>query len=437
MLEIALFTALIAAAALFLQQKVGVPTPITIIAAIVGISLSGYQPFKVTDDQFDHLVYLALPVLICGDALVLRWDELKKSALALFFLAGVGIVLSVGAAIALNHVILPAYPLSIAAVAALYCMILATDPVSVAAVFGKAHLPHGLKVLAEGESLFNDATALIVFSIALVFMGHGSEHVAQSPLLFGFKTVFGALAIGFAVGYVGLMVLRLVSDAMTETMIILSMALSAFWLAEHYHVSGILAVIVAILFANQVITKHLHLSNLEINKPTVSRKTLRSMLLGFEHNIVGSTVYQVVVSNIQFIAILAATVLFMSMANLINLALLGRYWLEILAVFLGSTAIRMVMMGLLSLLGRKVPGIPTISFHWWQVLTAAGVKGALSLVMLHMIPRDFQYRELFEAIVVGNVVLTTFLYPLALILILKVYREKFEEEYAAEHQVEE
>lgn len=434
MLEVAIFTILIAAAALLIQQRMGVPTPITIIASVVAVSLSGYRPLDITDQQFDHLVFLMLPILICVDAMMLRWDELKKNALSLFYIAGIMIVLSVGMAILVNRHILPDYQLAPAAVAALFCMILATDPVSVSAVFGRSHLPHNLKILAEGESLFNDASALIVFSIALVYMGHGPAHVVESPTLYAVKMVIGALIVGFVIGYLGLIALRFVHDAMTETMIILLMALSSFAIAEHYHTSGILSVIVAILFANNVITKRLNNVIEQSNtNPVEQKRILRSIILNFDSMVKDSYAYQVVIGNIQLIAILASTVLFITMANLIEIELLVRYWREILAVFIGSTIIRMVMIGGFAWFSNRTNKVVTIPVHWWKVLTASGVKGAFSLLMLHMIPRNFEYLQLFEAIVVGNVLLSTFIYPAALVLIIRSHKEQFEEEYKADH----
>lgn len=52
--------------------------------------------------------------------------------------------------------------------------------------------------------------------------------------------------------------------------------------------------------------------------------------------------------------------------------------------------------------------------------------------MLHMLPSNFEHRDLFEAVVVGNVVLTTFIYPVILIAIIKIYKTKFKAECFAE-----
>jgi CPA1 family monovalent cation:H+ antiporter len=439
MLEIALFTIAIAAGSLLVQDRLGVPTPITIIVSIVALSLLqtslGHQPGRISDPDFDQLIYLMLPILICSDALALRWDEIRRNAVSLGYVAGIMIGLSVGAGILLDRMILPDYHLGAAGMAALMCMVLATDPVTVTSVFGRYRLPHNLKVIAEGESLFNDASALIVFSIALTYMGVGGHHVVADPLVYSFQMIAGALVIGLVVGWVGLQALRFVHDAMTETMIVLGMALGSFAMAEHMHSSGILAVIVAILFANSVITRRLHDRDGNMNQPGTfgSKSALRAMLAGAETMIKDAAAYRVVQGNIQFAAIIAATILFIGMASLVRLDLLQRYWAEILSVFAATTLIRMAMLGLFARLSRWTTAVVTIPLHWWKVLAAAGVKGAFSLLMLHMIPREYAYLELFEAIVVGNILLSTFLYPLALVAVIRLYGDRFKAEYEADH----
>lgn len=436
MLEIALFTIAIATVALLLQARLGVPTPVTIIMSVVEIQIFGtaygHPMARISESDFDQLTYLMLPILICSDALALRWDEIRRNAFSLIYVAGLMVVLSVGVGLLLDRLILPSYSLAPSAMAALLCMVLATDPVTVSSVFGRFKLPHNLKVVAEGESLFNDASALIVFSIALTYMGMGGAHAVRDPLVYSFQMVSGALIIGLLIGWAGLQLLRMVHDAMTETMIVLAMALGSFAFAEHFHSSGILAVIVAILFANSVITKRLKGFE-QAATGAIPKGALRHLLSGFDTMVKDAASYRIVRGNIQFAAIIASTILFISMAGLIRLDLLFRYWKEIASVFIGTTVIRMAMLGILARLSLRTDRIVSIPLHWWKILAAAGVKGAFSLLMLHMLPDDFQYLELFEAIVVGNILLSTFLYPMALVLIIRVHAKRFAAEYEADH----
>lgn len=71
-----------------------------------------------------------------------------------------------------------------------------------------------------------------------------------------------------------------------------------------------------------------------------------------------------------------------------------------------------------------------VSFHWWMVLSAAGVKGGISILMLHMLPRGFEHRELFEAVIINQILLSTFIYPIILMGVIKLFSQKFGAECA-------
>jgi len=254
---------------------------------------------------------------------------------------------------------------------------------------------------------------------------------------YAFQMVAGALAIGLVVGWVGLLTLRMVRDALTETMVVLAMALGSFAAAEHFHCSGILAVIVAIMFANSVITKRLRAFGgpcaADQDADDAVPAPILTLVPGFDEVARDERTYRTVRANIQFAAVIAASILFISMSNLIDLRLLGRYWKEIFSVFIGTTMIRMAMLGIYARVSHWTDRVPSVPLHWWKILAAAGVKGSFSLLMLHMIPDDAPMLDLLEAVVVGNILLSTFLYPMALVLIIRVHRRRFDEEYAVDH----
>ncbi|MDI1298707.1 MAG: hypothetical protein PSU78_05990, partial [Methylotenera sp.] len=75
-----------------------------------------------------------------------------------------------------------------------------------------------------------------------------------------------------------------------------------------------------------------------------------------------------------------------------------------------------------------------INFRWWGVLTFAGIKGGLSIVMLTMIPNSFEHLEMFKAVVIGVVMLSTFIYSAVLLVLIGYYKAHFLAEKNAEHQ---
>lgn len=162
--------------ALQLQEKLGIPSPLGLITlSFIAHYVFQQVPVLTGDEEhFASLVIFLLPILLISDSLELKVADLKEHAVSLLYLAVVAVVLSVGMALSISDWLFAEYHLSSAAVIVLFAMVLATDPVSVVSIFSKFELPHRLKILAEGESLLNDATALIVFVfVGLFTMGGG------------------------------------------------------------------------------------------------------------------------------------------------------------------------------------------------------------------------------------------------------------------------
>jgi len=118
--------------------------------------------------------------------------------------------------------------------------------------------------------------------------------------------------------------------------------------------------------------------------------------------------------------------LFILMAKLVDFQKLLYYWKEILVVFLLTTVIRFVVINV----GIKLFKKP---FRWGIVLSLAGTKGGLSIIMVHALPDDFIYRQMFESIVVGIVLLSTFVYTVILMVYLWLKRDIFSKEMNEEH----
>lgn len=113
------------------------------------------------------------------------------------------------------------------------------------------------------------------------------------------------------------------------------------------------------------------------------------------------------------------------MAEMIDINLLWKYKVEILVMFAATTLIRGVMMALFAWISNKTSKMVDINIRWWGVLTFAGIKGGLSIVILTMIPTTFQYLEMFKAVVIGVIVLSTFIYSGVLLMIISSYKIQF------------
>jgi CPA1 family monovalent cation:H+ antiporter len=398
-----------------------------------------------SEESFAELVLFLIPILIASDTLQLKLEDIKKNGWSLFYLAVVAVVLSIIAGYIVANTLFAEYRLELGAVIALFAMVLATDPVSVVSVFSSFKVPHKLKILAEGESLFNDATALIIFSFVALPMINGVEITGGDIATVSIKVVSLSVVIGLVVGFLGVFLMQRTDDAMSELVLIIFTAYLAFEIAEHFHVAGLLAVIVAVLTLNTVTEKSLkeadrriRKSKRIIDKTNKSRKIFSSRFMSGISNKLKSdiTTVQQHKQNINYIAVLALLAnafLFISMASIVNLDLLLKYRSEILWMFLVTTTIRALMMAKFAFISNKFQTMTDIGIRWWSVLLFAGIKGGLSIVMLQMLPLNFAHREMFDAIVVGVILLSTITYALTLVFIITKHKKVFEEEYDAEH----
>jgi CPA1 family monovalent cation:H+ antiporter len=129
------------------------------------------------------------------------------------------------------------------------CLISATDPVAVIALFKDVGAPKRLTSLMEGESVFNDATAIVTFQIILAVLATGifdSTSVNEGVLHF-FAVFFGGLAVCIGFGWLLTKTIPLVGNQpLAHVTLTLVTAYGAFIAAEHFlHASGIIAVLAA------------------------------------------------------------------------------------------------------------------------------------------------------------------------------------------------
>jgi CPA1 family monovalent cation:H+ antiporter len=149
-----------------------------------------------------------------------------------------------------------------AAAVAFGALISATDPVAVIAFFRSIGVSKRLTILVEGESLFNDGVAFVIFIIALAAAGSDATFSVGSAVGQFFVDAFGGLGIGLVLGYVvSSLILKNLDDHLIETVVSVALAFGSYLLAEefgaifdleHVHLSGILAVVAAGLMVGNI-----------------------------------------------------------------------------------------------------------------------------------------------------------------------------------------
>jgi CPA1 family monovalent cation:H+ antiporter len=215
------------------------PYPVVLAGAgvVVGLLPGG----QLTQVSSDVILLAFVPGLVFEAALTLDLAELQRRMLPVGLLATVGVALTVVLIGTLSHLILG---LSWASGMLLGAILAATDPIAVVALMRRLKAPGGLSAILEGESLFNDGTGVAVFTAVLATIVSGSPSVGDAAVRFTEITLGGA-AIGLAVGFLGLLLLRFADDAPLEILATLVIAYGSYLAADIVDASGIVAVVVA------------------------------------------------------------------------------------------------------------------------------------------------------------------------------------------------
>ncbi|WP_199255508.1 cation:proton antiporter [Mycolicibacterium mengxianglii] len=214
-----------------------------LIIVVIGAVVSFLPGFEAPELDSHILLTVVLPPLLYSAALDFSFPTFLRNIKPILGL-GVALVVVTAFTVAAMSAWLVVVPLTFATALILGAIVAPPDAVTAVAVGRKLGLPKRVMAILTGESLINDAAALALFSIAVAHVA-GSHTFIQNPLLlFGYSSVVGPL-MGAALGYVTLWIRRRLANPGLETVQGLVVPFAAFIAAEHFHASGVLAVVVA------------------------------------------------------------------------------------------------------------------------------------------------------------------------------------------------
>lgn len=229
-----------------LARRLPIPSPIlqvlagALIGLVPGVPIPQLEP--------DIVFFVFLPPILFSSAFFTSLREFKANLRPIGLLA-VGLVIVTTAAIAIiAHMLLPGLPWPVAV--ALGAIVSPPDAVAAAAIVSRLPVPRRVIVILEGESLVNDASALVLYRTAIAAAVTGAFSWGESVVRFFIDVGVGAL-IGLFVGWLIIRASRWTKDSLAEALLTLAGPYVAWLTAETMHVSAVLACVAGGLYLRQ------------------------------------------------------------------------------------------------------------------------------------------------------------------------------------------
>ena len=222
--------------------------PYTVGLVIAGLVLGFVHALKAPNLSKELLFTIFLPGLLFEAAFHIDFSDFWRNRVTVFSLAVPGVI----AAILLTTFILTTVMRDLAFVTRFNwryalvfgALIAATDPIAVVALFKSLGTPKRLSILMEGESLLNDGTGIVFFTLSLSLVA--GTQIDTGGLVLDFIRIVGmGLIVGLSVGLVVSLLIRQIDDAMIEITLTTIAAYGAFAAADQFAYSGVIATVTA------------------------------------------------------------------------------------------------------------------------------------------------------------------------------------------------
>ena len=378
--------------------------PNVIWVLLLGMIYSAFGHFEVLNIPElsldpDVIFFVLVPVLIFAATQKMCLYHFRKVLKGSAILSTLGIVISMFCVAFMLH-----WVFQVPFIESLLfgVVVSATDPIAVRAILQEAKdLSTEKKMLIEGESILNDGFVVAVFAtLSIMIFGTKDINLAFS----GGKLILnisGAIVLGVVLGRLARFLLRIwkTNDSLLTVNITLALAFSSFLLAETFHFPGVLAV-----FAG-------------------------ALSFGYRPEEIDETVHNAQKSVWEYLEYIVNCILFF----VLGASFFSHASLEILTITLVLFAVIMLFVSRFIALGMlkpllRIEGEKMTGKDFW-LLNFSGSRGAISIALILLLPKDFTYKPLFITIAFVMVIVSLVFYPLFLkrILKVKVVNERREE----------
>jgi len=374
---IELFVGLVTVAALVAIAARRIAIPYSVALVVLGLVATTVLPVGQIQVTPELVLLVLVPGLVFEAALRIDIGDFQRSFGGIVLLAAPGVLVT-AAVVAVVLFLATGLPMELGFVVG--AMVAATDPVAVVSTFKQLGSPRRLATLIESESLFNDGTALVVFTIA-VRAATGNVGIVEAAASI-VVTVAVSTGIGVVAGYLASRLIASVDDHLIELTLSLAAAYGTYIVADRLHQSGIIATVVAGLVIGNY-----------GRRIGMSERTREAL----------DTVW-------EFLAFLLTALVFLLVGLAISVEQLADAlpWIlwGVVAILAGRA---LVVYGLLGGASRLISltehrrGVP---IAWLHILFWAGLRGAVAVAMALSLPIDFPQRTLLQEITFGIILFT-------------------------------
>ncbi|WP_444944684.1 cation:proton antiporter [Microbulbifer sp. ZKSA006] len=332
----------------------------------------------------DLVFFVILPVLIFESAWELEPKRLKRwvGPILLFSTLGLVICATIIAAITYYGV---GHSEGFPWVAAMLtgAILAATDPVSVVNKLRQEKTNEDLLTLVDGESLFNDASAVVLYSLVLGVATYGvvenaplgikaSSLDAISVTLYFCKVFFGGIAVGFVFGVATTLIILFLRSPSAALMTLVISAFGSFYLAESVlHVSGIISVMICAIVARACLSKQ------------------------------NSTYLVNAGPTWEWMGLFFTAIIFVIMGLVITFEMFSHQWLSMVIAAIAALGARALSVFLVAPLTRFVG--PPIPKSWGLLMSWGGLRGVIAVALVLSLPVELPYWWTIQSMVFGVV----------------------------------
>ena len=377
-----LLAGLLLASALISLAATRIRLPYTVVLVLFGlfvrVAFSEWEGFAFLETEIptEVVFFIFLPTLLFESSFNLDSKLLFRNIVPVLTLAIPAFLISTAI---VGYLGSWALGLPLATALLFGALISATDPVAVVALFKELGAPKRLMVLVEGESLFNDATAIVLFNV-LLGIAAGTAAASVGGAVSSFLVVFsGGIVVGAVLAVCFALILGSIRDnELVEITLTTIVAYMSFIIAEHYlHVSGVMAT-----------------------------ATAGIILGGWGRTKISPSVSHFMHSFWEYLAFVANSLIFVLVGLALSPVLIFQFLVAMLLAIPIVYFARAVGIALMVPIVNRTRMIEPIDGRYQLVMFWGGLRGALALALALSLPQDFAARDLILVAAMGVVMAT-------------------------------